>query len=208
MAKKTDKTEKTDSKAKSQEPAAPMPADYKPRLYTEYLSKWRDELKAEMGLDNVMQVPRLEKIVLNMGVGEGSRDEKVLIMAEEDLAKIAGQKPRRNKSRIAVAAFKLRKGMPVGATVTLRGWRMYEFLERLISIAIPRIRDFRGLPPRSFDGHGCYSFGIREHVIFTEIEADSRPQSFGMDVTFVTSAEDNDGCKRLLRKFGMPLRES
>lgn len=208
MAKKTDKTDKTDSKAKATEPAAPLPPDYRPRLYTLYLDKIRGELKAEMSLGNVMQVPRLEKIVINMGVGEGARDEKILVMAEEDLAKITGQKPRRNKSRIAVAAFKLRKGMPVGATVTLRGWRMYEFLERLINVAIPRLRDFRGLPPRSFDGRGCYSFGIREHVIFTEIEADSRPQPFGMDVTFVTSAADNDGCKRLLRKFGMPLRES
>lgn len=208
MAKKTEKTEKTDAKSKAAEPAVPTPADYRPRLYGQYLGQFRGELKAEMGLGNVMQVPRLEKIVLNMGVGEGSRDEKILVMAEEDLAKIAGQKPRRNKSRIAVAAFKLRKGMPVGTTVTLRGWRMYEFLERLINVAIPRIRDFRGLPPKSFDGHGNYSFGIREHVIFTEIEADSRPQTFGMDVTFVTSAEDNEGCRRLLRKFGMPLRES
>ncbi|MCE5228305.1 50S ribosomal protein L5 [bacterium] len=185
-----------------------MPPDYRPRLYTDYLGKYRAELKAEMALGNVMQVPRLEKIVLNMGVGEGARDEKIIVMAEEDLAKIAGQKPRRNKSRIAVANFKLRKGMPVGSTVTLRGWRMYEFLERLINVAIPRIRDFRGLPPRSFDGHGNYSFGIREHIIFTEIEADSRPQTFGMDVTFVTSATGDDGCRRLLRKFGMPLRES
>lgn len=208
MAKKTEKTEKTEAKGKTAEPAAALPPDYCPKLYAQYRTQYRDELKADMGLANIMQVPRLEKIVINMGVGEGSRDEKLLVMAEEDLAKITGQKPRRNKSRIAVANFKLRKGMPVGTSVTLRGWRMYEFLERLISVAIPRIRDFRGLPPKSFDGHGNYSFGIREHVIFTEIEADSRPQAFGMDVTFVTSSESDDGCRRLLRKFGMPLRES
>ncbi len=198
---------KTEQNKPAAGPSAPPPADYRPRLYDMYLSQWRDELKEELGLQNIMQVPRLKKIVLNMGVGEGTRDEKLLVMAEEDLALITGQKPRRNRARISVASFKLRQGMPVGTSVTLRGWRMYEFLERLIHVAIPRIRDFRGLGTRSFDGRGSYSFGIREHQIFTEIETGSRPQTFGMDVTLVTSGTD-EGCRRLLKKFGMPFREA
>ena len=136
-----------------------------------------------------MQVPRLKKIVLNMGVGEGSRDEKVLQVAEVDLTAIAGQKPKRTRAKVSVSAFKLREGMPVGCCVTLRGAYMYEFLERLIGVAIPRIRDFRGLSPRAFDGRGNYNFGIREHQIFTEVDPNNRVHNFGMNITMVTTAE-------------------
>jgi large subunit ribosomal protein L5 len=179
----------------------------KPRYLAEYEERIRPALFQELGLKSSMQVPRLVKIVLNMGVGEGSRDEKVLAAAEADLTMIAGQKPRRNRSRVAIANFKLRQGMPVGCSVTLRGRRMYEFLERLINVAIPRIRDFRGLPNRSFDKGGNYSFGIREHHIFTEVEHQAGAVNFGMDVTMVTTAGDEETCKLLLKHFGMPLRE-
>jgi large subunit ribosomal protein L5 len=174
-------------------------ADYEQRI--------RPALIQELGLKNMMQAPRLTKIVVNMGIGEGSRDEKILQAAEADLALIAGQKPRRNRARISVANFKLRKGMPVGCHATLRGRRMYEFLERLINVAIPRIRDFRGLPIRSFDKHGNYSFGVREHHIFTEVEHQQGAVSFGLDVTLVTTACDEEQCRLLLKLFGLPLRE-
>jgi len=179
----------------------------KPRYQADYEERIRPALMAELELSNVMQVPRLAKIVVNMGVGEGSRDEKVLAAAEVDLAKITGQKPRRNRARLSVAAFKLRKGMPVGCSVTLRGKYMYEFLERLINVAIPRIRDFRGLSPKSFDKQGNYSFGIREHHIFTEVEHQHGAAAVGMDITLVTTAANPDQCRRLLGHFGMPLRE-
>lgn len=182
-------------------------ANPRPRYKADYEDRIRPALMQELGLKNIMQVPRLTKIVLNMGVGEGSRDEKVLQAAEADLAMITGQKPRRNRARLSVAAFKLRKGMPVGCSVTLRGAQMYEFLERLINVAIPRIRDFRGLPGRSFDQQGNYSFGIREHHIFTEVEHQTGGLTFGMDVTFVTTAKNEEQCRLLLKHFGMPLRE-
>jgi large subunit ribosomal protein L5 len=181
---------------------------YKPALQARYDEQIRMALKSELALENVMQVPRIEKIVLNMGVGEGSRDEKILVQAEADLAAIAGQKPRRNRAKISVAAFKLRQGMPIGCSVTLRGAQMYEFLERLINVAIPRIRDFRGLPPRAFDGRGNYNFGIREHQIFTEVDTGHRETTYGMNITLVTSAKSDEHCKALLKHFGMPLRES
>lgn len=188
--------------------AVAPPPDYVPRFKALYEGEYRPALKDELGLANIMQVPRMEKIVLNMGVGEGSRDEKVLIAAENDLTLIAGQKPKRTRARLSVAAFKLRAGMPVGCCVTLRGRRMYEFLERMVCVAIPRIRDFRGLSPKSFDGQGNYNFGIREHQIFTEVDTGDRDQTFGMNITLVTTAENNEQCRALLRKFGMPLRES
>lgn len=184
------------------------PSDYKPALQLRYTDEIRNALKEELGLKNVMEVPKLQKIVLNMGVGEGSRDEKVLQVAEIDLAAIAGQKPRRNKAKVSVAAFKLRQGMPVGCSVTLRGAFMYEFLERLINVAIPRIRDFRGLSPRAFDGRGNYNFGIREHQIFTEVDTATRTQTFGMNITLVTTAESDTQCRALLKRFGVPFRES
>lgn len=182
---------------------------YKPALMARYTETIRPALKDELALANVMQVPRLEKIVLNMGVGEASRDEKLIGVAEADLAAISGQKPRRNRAKISVASFKLRQGMPVGTSVTLRGPQMYEFLERLICVAIPRIRDFRGLPPKSFDGKGNYNFGIRETTIFTEVgDAHNRERAFGMNITLVTTARNDQECRALLKHFGMPLRES
>jgi large subunit ribosomal protein L5 len=195
----SEKTEKNAGK-KAKEPVMPM-------LRQRYTETIRGALKDELGLKNVMQIPRLKKIVLNMGVGEGSRDEKVLVQAEADLAAISGQKPRRTRAKISVSAFKLREGMPVGCCVTLRGNYMYEFLERLINVAIPRIRDFRGLPPRAFDGKGNYNFGIREHQIFTEVDTVNRTQNFGMNITMVTSAKDDAQCRALLKQFGMPFRE-
>jgi large subunit ribosomal protein L5 len=182
---------------------------YKPALQTRYTEQIREALKSELSLSNIMEVPRLRKIVLNMGVGEGTRDEKILVQAEADLAAIAGQKPKRTKAKVSVANFKLRQGMPIGCCVTLRGAQMYEFLERLINVAIPRIRDFRGLSPRAFDGRGNYNFGIREHQIFTEVDpAVARTQSFGMNITMVTSAKDDAQCRALLKRFGVPFRES
>lgn len=182
--------------------------NYQPELQKRYYEQIKPALKSQLQLKNVMQVPQLKKIVLNMGVGEGARDEKVLQQAEIDLATIAGQKPKRTKAKVSVANFKLRAGMPVGCTVTLRGAYMYEFLERLINVAIPRIRDFRGLPSRAFDGQGNYNFGIREHQIFTEVDTANRTQSFGMNITLVTTAQSDEQCRALLKHFGMPIRES
>jgi large subunit ribosomal protein L5 len=179
----------------------------KPRYLAEYEQRIRPALIEELKLSNIMQAPRLLKIALNMGIGEGSRDEKVLQAAEADLTLISGQKPRRNRARISVANFKLRKGMPIGCSVTLRGRYMYEFLERLINVAIPRIRDFRGLPNRSFDRLGNYSFGIREHHIFTEVDHQHGAANFGLDVTLVTTAPNEEQCRLLLKLFGMPLRD-
>ena len=201
------KKQSEDKKAKKQAPDVVDP-DYQPRLRVQYHNEVRPALREELGLRNIMQTPRVKKIVVNMGVGEGSRDIKLLQQAEEDMATITGQKPRRNKAKLSVAAFKLRKGMPVGCSVTLRGRIMYEFLERLINVAIPRIRDFRGLSPKACDGHGNYNFGVREHLIFTEIDSTDLARSRGMNVTIVTSAANNDHCLALLRHFGMPFREN
>ena len=181
---------------------------YKPNYRRLYEDRVRSALQEELGLKNVMQVPRLKKIVLNMGVGEGSRDEKVLITAEKDLTAISGQKPKRTRAKLSVAAFKLREGMPVGCMVTLRGNYMYEFLERMINVAIPRIRDFRGLSPRCFDHNGNYNFGIKEHQIFKEVDTSGGLiANYGMNITLVTSAADDRGCRGLLKHFGMPLQE-
>ena len=207
MAKKQDSAKQPEA-AKGAGTSAPLDPNYKPALLTRYNEQIRVGLKDELGLGNIMEVPKLRKIVLNMGVGEGSRDEKILIQAEADLTAIAGQKPKRTKAKISVANFKLRQGMPVGCCVTLRGPFMYEFLERLINVAIPRIRDFRGLSPRAFDGKGNYNFGIKEHQIFTEVDTDARTQTFGMNITMVTTAQNDLHCRALLKRFGMPFRES
>lgn len=183
-------------------------AAYEPRLRTLYHEEIAPALRKQFSYANVMQIPKLVKIVVNMGVGEGSRDAKVLQRAEVDLTLIAGQKPRRNKARLSVSAFKLREGMPVGCSVTLRRGNMYDFLERLISIAIPRIRDFRGLPPKAFDGRGNYNFGIKEHAIFLELDFTKEIAALGMNVTLVTTAGTDDECRALLKGFGMPLRET
>ncbi len=180
---------------------------YSPMMQARYREQIIPAMQAEFNYGNAMEVPRLKKIVVNMGVGEAARDAKMIQIAEEDLSLITGQKPRRTHTRIAVAAFKVRQGMPVGCYVTLRGARMYEFLERLIAIAIPRIRDFRGLPPKAFDGTGNYTFGIKEHHIFLELDFSKEIHTLGMDITFVTTAKNNEECKALLKGFGLPLRD-
>ena len=193
--KKSEKSEKSDT-------------TYRPALETRYREQIRQALQQELGLKNVMQVPRLEKIVLNMGVGEGSRDEKILVQAEADLTMIAGQKPKRTKAKISVSAFKLREGMPVGCCVTLRGARMYDFLDRLINVAIPRVRDFRGLPLNAFDGRGNHSMGVKEQLIFTELDYNQIETIRGMNITTVTSAKTDAECRELLTLLGMPFRRS
>jgi len=179
----------------------------KPRFKARYDSEVRDELQKELGLDNVMQVPRLLKIVVNMGVGDVTQDGKLIDAAMEDLRIITGQQPRLNRARKSIANFKLREGMPIGAHVTLRGDRMWEFFDRLVTLAVPRVRDFRGLNPKGFDGRGNYSFGVTEQLIFPEIDYDNVVKVRGMDITFVTSAETDEQGRALLAKFGVPFRQ-
>ena len=182
---------------------------YQPRLKTAYEQEIRLRLQEELGLNSSMQVPRLQKITLNMGVGEAKTDAKVLDSAVEELTTIAGQRAHVRKARKSIAGFKLREGMPVGARVTLRGARMWEFLDRLVSIALPRIRDFRGLNPRSMDGRGNFSLGIREQIIFPEIDYDQIAGIRGLDVAITTTAETDEQGLALLRALGMPFqRES
>ncbi|HET8892996.1 MAG TPA: 50S ribosomal protein L5 [Gaiellaceae bacterium] len=178
---------------------------YTPRLKEQYERFLRRQLKEELGLATVMQVPRIQKITLNMGVGEAKTDAKQLDAAIEELTTIAGQRAQVRKARKSIAQFKIREGMPVGAKVTLRGARMYEFLDRLVAIALPRIRDFRGLNPDSFDGRGNYSIGIREQIIFPEINYDDIQQVRGLDVTITTSAESDDHARALLQALGLPF---
>jgi large subunit ribosomal protein L5 len=178
---------------------------YVARLKDEYEREIRPRLKDELGLASVMQVPRIEKITLNMGVGEAKNDAKQLDAALEELTTIAGQRAQVRRARKSVAQFKIREGMAIGAKVTLRGARMYEFLDRLVSIALPRIRDFRGLNPGSFDGRGNYSLGLREQIIFPEINYDDIQQVRGLDVTITTSAETDDQARALLQALGLPF---
>ena len=177
-----------------------------PRLKKMYDDEIRDRLRDELGLANVMQVPRLEKIVVNMGLGDATQDGKVVDAAVADLRIITGQQPKVNRARKSIANFKLREAVPIGASVTLRGARMWEFFDRLVTLAIPRIRDFRGLNPRGFDGRGNYSFGVTEQLIFPEIEYDNVAKVRGMDITFVTTAADDEQGKALLDAFGFPFR--
>jgi len=177
------------------------------RLLDTYRSTIVPKLKQDLGVANVMQVPRITKITVNMGVGEAVADRKVMDAAVADLTKITGQKPQITKSRKAIATFKLRAGLAVGCMVTLRGDRMYEFLDRLISIAMPRIRDFRGVSPRSFDGRGNYSLGVKEQIIFPEIQYDQIDQIRGMDITITTTASDNKQGRALLEAFNFPFRK-
>jgi large subunit ribosomal protein L5 len=183
----------------------PSTADI-PRLKKRYNDQIRDQLKADLGLGNVMEVPRLEKIVVNMGVGEAVGQSSLLDHAVADLTIIAGQKPLVTRAKKSIAGFKLREGNAIGAKVTLRGDRMWEFLDRLISLAIPRIRDFRGLPPNSFDGRGNYTFGVTEQLIFPEIDYDKVDTTRGMDITIVTTARTNAEGKALLDAFGFPFK--
>jgi large subunit ribosomal protein L5 len=181
-------------------------ATYVPRLKQRY-AEMRPQLKDELGLRTVMEVPRIEKITLNMGVGEAKTEAKALDSAIEELTTIAGQRAQVRRARKSIAGFKIREGMPIGARVTLRGDRMYEFLDRLVSIALPRIRDFRGLGPRSFDGRGNYSIGVREQIIFPEINYDDIAGIRGLDVTITTSAKTDEHALALLRSLGLPFAE-
>ena len=178
---------------------------YEPRLKTVYEQEIRSRLQEELGLSSVMQVPRLQKITLNMGVGEAKTDAKQLDAAVEELTIIAGQRAHVRRARKSIAQFKIREGMPIGTRVTLRGARMYEFLDRLVSIALPRIRDFRGLSPRSFDGRGNYSLGIAEQIIFPEINYDDIQQVRGLDVAITTTAKTDEEAFALLRGLGLPF---
>jgi len=180
---------------------------YKPRLKERYDEELRSRLKDELGVSTIMQVPRVSKITLNMGVGEAKTDAKQLDSAIEELTTIAGQRAQVRLARKSIASFKLREGMPVGARVTLRGDRMWEFLDRLVSIALPRIRDFRGLSPGSFDGRGNFSLGIREQIIFPEIDYDSIQNIRGLDVAITTTAENDEQGLALLRALGMPFTQ-
>jgi large subunit ribosomal protein L5 len=177
------------------------------RLAETYRDQIVPKLKADLGVENIMQVPKIVKITVNMGVGEAVADRKVMDAAVADLTKITGQKPLVTKSRKAIASFKLRQGLAVGCMVTLRGDRMYEFLDRLISIAMPRIRDFRGVSARSFDGRGNYSLGIKEQIIFPEIQYDQIDAIRGMDITITTTASDNKQGRALLEAFNFPFRK-
>jgi large subunit ribosomal protein L5 len=184
---------------------APTPETYVARLKVRYEQEVRPQLQEELGLPSVMQVPRVTKITLNMGVGEAKTDAKALDAAIEELTLIAGQHAQVRRATKSIASFKLREGMPVGARVTLRGTRMYEFLDRLNSIALPRIRDFRGLDPGSFDGRGNYSIGIREQIIFPEIDYDQVPSIRGLDIAITTSAQTDEHGQALLAALGLPF---
>jgi large subunit ribosomal protein L5 len=179
---------------------------YIPRLKQEYNDVIKEALVKEFGYANTMQVPRLDKVVLNMGVGEGINDSKKVTAAAADLGLIAGQKPVITKARKSIATFKLREGMPIGAKVTLRKNRMYEFVDRLVNIALPRVRDFRGLNPKSFDGRGNYTLGLKEHIIFPEIDYDKVEDVLGMDIIVCTTARTDDEARALLRGLNFPFR--
>jgi len=178
------------------------------RLKSRYRSEIAPALKTQFGFKNPMQIPTLVKIVVNMGVGEAARDSKLIEGAVRDLATITGQKPQVTKSRKSIAQFKLREGQPIGAHVTIRGDRMWEFADRLLSISLPRIRDFRGLSPKQFDGKGNYTFGLTEQVVFPEIEQDKVDRPRGMDITIVTTAKNDDEGRALLRNLGFPFKEN
>jgi len=181
-------------------------AEYIPRLKQQYQDVLRGALIKEFGYKNPMQVPRLDKVVLNMGVGEGINDSKKVNAAAADLALIAGQKPVITRARKSIATFKLREGMPIGAKVTLRQNRMYEFVDRLVNIALPRVRDFRGLNPKSFDGRGNYAIGLKEHIIFPEINFDKVEEIWGMDIIVCTTASNDDEARALLKHLNFPFR--
>lgn len=179
-----------------------------PRLKARYREEIVPELRTEFSLANIMQVPTVTKVVVNMGVGEAARDSKLIEGAIRDLTEITGQKPQVTRSRKSIAQFKLREGQPIGAHVTLRGDRMWEFMDRLLSIALPRIRDFRGLSPKQFDGNGNYTFGLTEQSVFHEIDQDKIDRTRGMDITVVTTAINDDQGRALLRLLGFPFKEA
>ena len=184
-----------------------MSENYTPRLKARYREEIKNNLNEKFNYDNVMQIPGVTKIVVNMGVGDAARDSKVINGALEDLAAITGQKPQLRRARKSIANFKLREGMPIGARVTLRGDRMWEVLDRLLTIALPRIRDFRGLSDRQFDGHGNYTFGLSEQTMFYEIDVDKIDRQRGMDITVVTTATNDEEGRQLLRELGFPFAD-
>jgi large subunit ribosomal protein L5 len=186
---------------------AARPADYKPRAKVLYEETARKALLDEFKYENVMQVPKVEKVVINMGIGEAVNDRKKVENAANDLALIAGQRPVITRARKSIASFKVREGMALGAKVTLRGVRMYEFLDRLTTIALPRVKDFRGLNPKSFDGRGNFSMGLKEHIVFPEIDYDKVDEIWGMDIIVVTSAKNDDEARALLRQLNFPFRQ-
>jgi large subunit ribosomal protein L5 len=184
----------------------PRPADYKPRMKSLYEQEIRKKMAEHFGYSNPMRIPRLEKIVLNMGVGEAVNDRKKVENASKDLAMIAGQRPVITRARKSIATYKVRENMALGAKVTLRGDRMYEFLDRLVTIALPRVKDFRGLNPKSFDGRGNFALGLKEHIVFPEIDYDQVDEIWGMDVIVCTTADSDDEARELLRGFNFPFR--
>jgi large subunit ribosomal protein L5 len=200
MAKKKDS--KADAKAAA---GAPTGGSFVPRLKSRYSEEIVEKLRAEFGIDNVMAVPRIEKIVLNMGLGEATQNIKILDSAVEELAQVAGQQPTITRAKKSIAAFKVREGMPIGCRVTLRGNRMWNFLDRLIATALPRVRDFRGVPSNSFDGRGNYTLGVRDHLIFPDLDYNKVERSKGLNITIVTSAENDEQAYYLLRELGMPF---
>ena len=200
-------TTTTESTTGTSGPAA-EPARPAPRLKQRYQDQIKDTLRQEFAYGNVMQVPRVSKVIVNMGVGEAARDSKLIDGAVRDLSSITGQKPVVTRARKSIAQFKLREGMPIGAHTTLRGDRMWEFLDRLVSVALPRIRDFRGLSPKQFDGRGNYTFGLTEQSVFHEINQDKIDRVRGMDITVVTTASNDDEGRALLRHLGFPFKEN
>lgn len=205
MAKNKKKSEEdAGAKAAGQGASAKEP----PRLLVKYREEVVPAMVERFGYKNPMQIPRLVKVSVNMGVGEGSRDVKVLEVAETELGLIVGQKPKRTRARVSVASFKVREDMPVGCSVTLRRHRMYEFLDRLINVSIPRVRDFRGLSPNGFDGRGNHSFGLREQIVFMELDANKIQRTQGMNITTATTAETDEEARELLTLLGMPFRKA
>jgi large subunit ribosomal protein L5 len=207
MAKDTVKKDKGKGKSAAAPtgPSAPLPEGYVPRLKKRYQEEVVARIQKEFGIDNVMAVPKIEKISLNMGVGEAIQNIKILDDAAEELASLAGQRPTITRAQKSIAAFKLRQGMPIGARVTLRGTRMWEFLDRLITVALPRVRDFRGVSTKSFDGRGNYTLGVRDQLIFPEIDYNKVEKAKGMNITIVTTAGNDERALFLLRELGMPF---
>ena len=193
--------------SKTADKPSKTPKGYKPRLKDDYESRIVPAMIEKFGYKNRLEVPRLEKIVINMGVGEATQDKKRVETAAAEMQQIAGQKPVITKAKKSIAQFKLREGMPIGAKVTLRRDRMFEFLDRLVTIALPRVRDFRGLNPKSFDGRGNYALGVREHIIFPEIDYDKAEAVWGMDIVICTTARNDDEARALLKAFNFPFRQ-
>ena len=202
---KTKKQGESKEQAQDKGPVRETPPGYAPRLRQQYKDDVVPKLKQEFGIANGMAVPRLEKIVINMGLGEAIQNIKILDDGVNELAAIAGQRPSVRRSRKSIAQFKLREGMPIGCSVTLRGTRMWEFMDRFVSIALPRVRDFRGAPTKSFDGRGNYTMGIRDHLIFQEIDMNKVERPKGMNITFVTTAGNDEQALHLLRGLGVPF---